>query len=108
VARGRETTLLTEDPMASDIQVYGTDWCGLTNGVRRYLTAGRFEYDYFNIDDDHTAEAFVLAANHGLRLPIVVIAGRVVTNPTAAELRHILDEHGIAFEPRSGVHQAAG
>jgi glutaredoxin len=96
VARGRDTTFRTEDPMASDIQVYGTDWCGLTNGVRRYLTAGHFEYDYFNIDDDHTAEEFVLATNHGRRrFPIVVIEDRVVTNPTVAELRRVLDQHGM-------------
>ena len=82
--------------MASDIQVYGTDWCGLTNGVRRYLTAGHFEYDYFNIDDDHAAEAFVLATNHGRRrFPIVVIEDRVVTTPSVAELRRVLDQHGM-------------
>ena len=82
--------------MASDIQVYGTDWCGLTYGVRRFLTAGRFEYDYVNIDHDHTAEAFVLATNHGRRqFPIVVIEDRVVVPPTVAELRRILDQHGM-------------
>jgi glutaredoxin len=95
-ARGRETTSRTEDPMASDIQVYGTDWCGLTYGVRRYLIAGRFEYDYFNIDHDEAAEEFVLATNHGRRrFPIVVIEDRVMTNPTVAELRRVLDQHGM-------------
>ena len=79
--------------MASDILVYGTDWCGLTYGVRRYLTAGRVEYDFFNIDHDQTAEEFVLATNHGRRrLPIVVIGDRVVTNPTLVELRRVLDQ----------------
>lgn len=82
--------------MASDIQVYGTDWCGLTYRVRRYLTAGHFEYDYFNVDADQTAEAFVLAANQGLRrFPIVVIEDRVVIAPTVAELRCILDQQGM-------------
>ena len=82
--------------MASDIQVYGTDWCGLTYGVRRYLTEGQFDYDYFNIDDDHAAEAFVLATNHGRRrFPIVVIEDRVVITPSVAELRRVLDQHGM-------------
>ena len=82
--------------MASDIQVYGTDWCGLTNGVRRYLTAGHFKYDYFNIDHDPGAEQFVLATNRGRRrFPIVVIDGRVVNTPTVAELRRVLDQHGM-------------
>jgi glutaredoxin len=82
--------------MASDIQVYGTDWCGLTYGVRRYLTEGHFDYDYFNIDDDHAAEAFVVATNDGRRrFPIVVVEDRVVTEPTVAELRRVLDQHGM-------------
>ena len=82
--------------MASDIQVYGTDWCGLTNGVRRYLIAGHFEYDYFNIEEDQTAEEFVLASNEGRRrFPIVIVEDRVLINPTVAELRRVLDEHGI-------------
>lgn len=82
--------------MASDIQVYGTDWCGLTYSVRRYLTEGHFEYDYFNIDDDQSAEEFVRATNHGVRrFPIVVIEDRVVSKPTLAELRRVLDQHGM-------------
>jgi glutaredoxin len=82
--------------MASDIQVYGTDWCGLTNGVRRYLTAGHFEYDYFNIEHDQAAAEFVLAVNLGRRrLPVVVIVDCIVTNPTVAELRRLLDVQGI-------------
>lgn len=82
--------------MASDIQVYGTDWCGLTYRVRRYLTTGHFEYDYLNIDEDRSAEEFVLATNHGRRLfPVVVIEDRVVTNPTVADLRRVLDQHGM-------------
>ena len=52
--------------------------------------------DYFNIEDDQTAEEFVLATNHGhRRFPVVVIEDRVVINPTVAELRRVLDEHGM-------------
>ena len=82
--------------MACDIQVYGADWCGLTYEVRRYLTAGRFEYDYFNVEYDEHAEEFVLATNHGRRcFPIVVIEDRVVTRPTTSELQRVLDEHRL-------------
>ena len=82
--------------MASDIQVYGTDWCGLTYAVRRYLTEGRFDYDYFNVDDDHAADVFVVSANEGhRRFPIVVVEDFVITTPTDAELRRVLDQHGI-------------
>jgi hypothetical protein len=82
VVRGRETTFRTEDPMASDIQAYGADWCGLTHGVRRYLTVGHVEYDDFDIDDDQAAEEFV-------------IGDCGMTNATVAELRRVLDQQGM-------------
>ena len=82
--------------MASDIQVYGTDWCGLTFGVREYLTTSRLAYDYYNVDRDPRAQEFVLAMNDGrLRLPMVVVQERVITNPTVAELQQVLDGHRI-------------
>ena len=82
--------------MASDIQVYGTDWCGLTFGVREYLTTSRLAYDYYNIDQDPRAQEFVLAMNDGrLRLPMVVVQERIITNPTVAELQRVLDGYSI-------------
>ena len=82
--------------MASDIQVYGTKWCGVTYGVRRYLMASHFEYDYVDIDDDKAANEFVLTANQGLRrFPIVVVEECVLTGPTIAELGRVLGQHGI-------------
>jgi mycoredoxin len=77
-------------------QVYGADWCGLTYGVPRYFTTSHFEYNYFDIDDDQTAEEFVLSINRGRRrFPIVVIEDCVMTNPTLAELRRVLDQQGM-------------
>ena len=85
--------------MASDIQVYGTDWCGLTFGVREYLTNSRLTYDYYDVDRDPRAQDFVLAMNDGRRrLPMVVVQERVITNPTVAELQRVLDEHSIRSE----------
>jgi glutaredoxin len=82
--------------MASDIQVYGTDWCGLTFGVREYLTKSHLTYDYYNIERDPQAQEFVLAMNDGRRrLPMVVIQERIITNPTVAELQRVIDEHRI-------------
>jgi len=82
--------------MAKDIQVYGTDWCGLTFGVREYLTNSHLAYDYYDIDRDSHAQEFVLAMNDGRRrLPMVVVQERIITNPTVAELRRVLDEHSI-------------
>ena len=88
--------------MASDIQVYGAEWCGLTRGVREYLTNARFDYDFFDVDREDEAKRFVLAVNDGhLRLPVVVVQQEVVTRPTIAILRRLLDEYGLEPEIRT-------
>jgi mycoredoxin len=82
--------------MASDIQVYGTDWCGLTRELREYLMRSRFEYDYLNIDRDDDAQQFVLNMNDGRRrFPLVVVQHQVATQPTVAILQRIIREHGL-------------
>jgi thioredoxin reductase (NADPH) len=82
--------------MGDGIQVYGTDWCGLTYAVRAYLTKSRIEYDYHNIEQDQRAEEFVLAMTDGRRrLPLVVVQERVLTNPTLDELQRVLHEHRL-------------
>jgi glutaredoxin len=82
--------------MASDIQVYGADWCGLTRGVREYLTNSRIDYDYFDVDRDDEAQQFVLAMNEGRRrFPLVVVQEQVVTEPTIAILHSVIGEHAL-------------
>jgi hypothetical protein len=42
--------------MATEGQVYDADWCGLTFGVREYLTHSRVDYDYHDdVDRDPDA-----------------------------------------------------
>jgi glutaredoxin len=92
-----------EREMAMIVEVYGTDWCGSTYGVRKYLINSRVRYDYYDVDRDARAQDFVLAMNDGRRrIPMVVIDERIITNPTLAELRHVLEEHRIDDEPTSG------
>ena len=88
--------------MASDIQVYGADWCSLTRGLREYLMNSRFDYDYFDVDRDDNAQQFVLAMNEGRRrFPLVVVQEQVVTQPTIAVLRSVIDEHDLQPTIRS-------
>jgi len=80
--------------MATGIQVYGTDWCGLTFGVREYLTNSRIPYDYYNIEQDLQADDFVRSMNDGRRrFPLIVVQERIITNPTLNELQRVLDQH---------------
>jgi glutaredoxin len=89
--------------MTISIQVYGTDWCSLTFGVREYLTNSGVDYDYVDIESDPSADAFVRTMNDGRqRYPVVVLAEQAVTNPTRTELERMLRDHGV--ESRSGQH----
>ena len=85
----------------TSIQVYGTDWCRLTFGVREYLINSRVDYDYFDIERDPLADEFVRTVNDGRqRYPVVVVEDHSLTNPTLAELNTLLRDHRI--EPRTG------
>jgi len=80
----------------SDIQVYGTSWCGLTFRVREYLMKARLTYEFFDIERDPKAREFVWAMTDGhLRFPMVVIEHQLVTEPTIAELQRVIDAHAI-------------
>ena len=82
--------------MATDIQIYGTDWCGLTRALREYLMNARFDYAYFDIDRDDDALRFVLAMNDGRRrFPAVVVQHRVLTQPSIAIVQRVVREHGL-------------
>jgi mycoredoxin len=90
------------------IQVYGTDWCGVTFTVREYLTNSRISYDYHNIEQDRQADEFVAAMNDGRRrFPLVVLEERVLVNPTLNELRQVLDEHRVRPSTRERMTRRA-
>ena len=97
------------DPMASDIQVYGTNWCSVTFGVREYLMRVRMTYEYHDIDRDPVAERFVLAANEGRRrFPVIVVRDQIVTHPTVAALRRLLEQEDILPPLAARTTEAAG
>jgi hypothetical protein len=84
------------------IKVYGTDWCHSTFGVREYLMNARLDYDFFDIDRDPNADAFVRALGKGARrYPVIVFTDEIVTNPTVAELGQLLRAHRVESEPRA-------
>ena len=85
--------------MASEIQVYGADWCGVTFRVREYLLKARLSYDFLDIEQDEEARQFVLATTNGrLRFPVVVIEDHIVVDPTIAELQRVLESRAILAE----------
>ena len=89
--------------MASEIQVYGADWCGVTHRLREYLTKARLSYDYFDVDlDDETHQVVLTATNGRRRFPLVVVEQQIVLDPTIALLQRVLSEYGI--RPVFNIH----
>jgi mycoredoxin len=83
------------------IKVYGTDWCRSTFGVREYLMNARLDYDFFDIERDPSADAFVHAAGKGARrYPVIVFSDQIVTNPSVAELGRLLRAYRVEPIPR--------
>ena len=87
--------------MTTEIRVYGTDWCRSTFGVRECLMNAGVDYDYFDVDQNANADAFVRALSRGARrYPVIVFPDEIVINPTATELGLLLQSHRAECAPR--------
>jgi glutaredoxin len=96
--------LLIADTVMSPIEVYGTPWCGFTFILREYLMRARVDHNFFDIDRDAWADEFVRTMNDGKRkFPMVVVAERVVINPTVTELQRLLDDQGVVARRPPGM-----
>lgn len=92
------------------VQIYGTDWCPLSLGLRKYFLNTGVPFDWLNVEQDPQAEAADKAMNGGkLKFPMVVIGevgsywkpgdkADVLKNPRLAELNAALERYG--FEVR--------
>jgi mycoredoxin len=78
--------------MASQITVYGADWCGDTVRTRRHLDRKGVDYEYVDVDEDSAGEKKVIEFNKGKRrIPLVEIASddgepRRLSVPSESEL----------------------
>jgi mycoredoxin len=82
--------------MATQIKVYGADWCGDTRRTLRQLDQRGVQYDYIDIDQDTKGEEKVIEFNKGKRrIPLVEIASddgepTRLSVPTEGELERAL------------------
>ena len=69
--------------MAGRLTMYTTTWCGYCTRLKTGLQRAGIEYEEVNIEEDPSAEAFVLETNGGLAtVPTLVLpSGEVMTNP---------------------------
>lgn len=85
----------TITPIQSDIVVYGTTWCGMTQMVRRYLDRMGISYRYLDIEEDDGAEKQLRWITGGYtNHPTVVIDGQALIEPELEELESALSENG--------------
>ena len=69
------------------IKVYGFDWCEDTARTREHLDSLGVPYDYINLADDKSAEAWVTQQNNGKRkTPTVDFGGKILIEPTNSDV----------------------
>lgn len=82
-------------PVESEITVYGTVWCGMTQIVRRYLDRLGLPYRYLDLEEDDNAENQLRWITGGYtNHPTVVIDGQVLIEPEIEELQAALTDKG--------------
>ena len=78
------------------VEVYGTDWCGLTQSFRNDLQAADVPFEYRDIDRDSDAEGDLIELNGGKRkFPLVVVGDKAMKNPSLEELDAALEQLGV-------------
>ena len=73
----------------SILMVYGVDWCPDCRRCKKFLDDNGITYQWFDIDEDQSAEAFVKEKNFGNRsVPTIVFPdGSLMVEPTNAQLK---------------------
>lgn len=87
----------------ANITLYGAHWCPDCRRAKKFLGEQFIPYEWVDIEQDKTGEAFVLAKNNGKRIiPTVVFAdGSFLVEPSNAELAKKL---GLKTEARMAYY----
>lgn len=92
------------------VQIYGTDWCPLSLGLRKYFLSTQTPFDWLDVEQDPKAEAAAKAMNQGkIKFPMVVVGevgdywepgdrAEVLKNPRLAELNAALEHYGFEVQ----------
>ncbi len=68
----------------------------MTTATRAFLNENSVPYDYINIDEDRKAAAWVASHNDGKeKKPTVDVNGEVLSAPSDARLRKVLQAKGL-------------
>ncbi len=78
------------------VKVFGADWCSMTKRTLAHLDHLGVPYDYVDIDNDEASRKWVAAQNNGReKKPTLDILGKILVEPSNAELDAALEEQGI-------------
>jgi mycoredoxin len=79
-------------PMADQIIMYGTTWCGDTRRARRILDENQIPYQWIDIDQDMEGRKFVESVNRGFRsVPTIIFPdGSMLVEPGTNALKEKL------------------
>ena len=79
------------------ITVYGADWCPKTAETLKHLDKLGIRYEYIDIEENRPAARWVKEQNDGKeKKPTVDVEGRVLSEPSNAELDAALRAAGLA------------
>lgn len=82
--------------MASQVVIYGSNWCGYTVRALRQLDDMGVEYRYVDVDKDPEAEKLIADWNNGRSIrPTLDINGEHFVNPAPLVLEAELKKHGF-------------
>lgn len=85
----------TINSLQSDIVVYGTTWCGMTQMIRRYLDRLDIPYKFEDIEDDAAAANQLRWITGGYTShPTVIIDGQTFVQPDLDEFERALAGNG--------------
>ena len=77
------------------VTVYGRQWCGISQMVRRYLDRMGMPYDYVDLDHDPDAESRLSWLTGGrVRSPMVQIGDEMLVQPSVQEVARALARRG--------------
>ncbi|MDQ6677389.1 MAG: glutaredoxin family protein [Acidobacteriota bacterium] len=78
------------------IKVYGADWCSMTTRTIEHLEEVGAPFEYVDVDEDEAAAQWVKDQNGGKeKKPTVDLGGKVLTEPSNAELDVALKAAGL-------------
>jgi mycoredoxin len=78
------------------VTVYGRQWCGISQMVRRYLDRIGMPYDYVDLDRDPDAESRLSWLTGGrVRSPMVQIRDEMLVQPSVQEVARALARRGV-------------